>query len=656
MAMKYSPQQQGVLLEDGSGSNGSIGRVRNNMHSGDDLSTPENTSFATGYSAQQPSMQTVGVASGASANSSFAEGGQQPPPNLSFETLQWVKRFQETTSQERTEGDGDWMALAKNIRDEVEAGATPPPAHSPLPYRFVEYLPNEQGPFDHRLARNATAPEDPSLVKVFVGNMRFEMGRATIAWTFQQACQVTIPEQRILIHFRPATHGGQQPTGCASVFVPPEDARLLIEVNQRVFCGAKGIFIAPTADAMRQLIAERKVFDKGDNGRLRGPKNSMVVEMSHPRGSSSPSGGQPANSGGASPGNMQHHHSPAQRQASPQQYAVVHQGSPQQQQLTPGQYAPATVLVATTTTPPIIAVPSRTVASPRYYKYDASAQGSQPSGQPPALRNPVEVFVGGICYEAASGFVAWMLSLTGVMVHPGNVTMFKDPKTGNKTGCAIARVETDVLSVLLSYHHRIFCDPCGAFIADSTVSMQAFLAGIKERGDVVRGPTHAVVIERRKSAPGGDPAFGGGRHVHIAGELPPNYTTATVGQGRGATTVWAAHAIPVVPNWSFPNFVAAAGKVAIQAPGALQQRVVPPPSYRQQSTFPLAGGCPTPPIGNNATALTNEGRGIPSARSAPVLCAEIDEHGDANQQSAATIASPQQHTSQSTQDLPHASS
>jgi hypothetical protein len=145
--------------------------------------------------------------------------------------------------------------------------------------------------------------------KLFLGGLRYEViqsGRHTVSWIFQVACGVHINPSSILIHRK--TKNGRSnvaPTGCASVFVADDkDVATLLEMNQRIYCAEEGVYVSPSPDVMKELIASKDIVDV-TGGRVRGPTHPVVIEraysVSHHHGHHSGSGATAAN-GTAAPG------------------------------------------------------------------------------------------------------------------------------------------------------------------------------------------------------------------------------------------------------------------------------------------------------------------------------------------------------------------
>lgn len=121
--------------------------------------------------------------------------------------------------------------------------------------------------------------------KLFLGGLRYEViqsGRHTVSWIFQVACGVHINPSSILIHRK--TKNGRSnvaPTGCASVFVADDnDVAALLEMNQRIYCAEEGVYVSPSPDVMKELIASKDIVDV-TGGRVRGPTHPVVIERAY---------------------------------------------------------------------------------------------------------------------------------------------------------------------------------------------------------------------------------------------------------------------------------------------------------------------------------------------------------------------------------------
>ncbi|KPA81102.1 hypothetical protein ABB37_04457 [Leptomonas pyrrhocoris] len=121
--------------------------------------------------------------------------------------------------------------------------------------------------------------------KLFLGGLRYEViqsGRHTVSWIFQVACGVHINPSSILIHRK--TKNGRSnvaPTGCASVFMADDnDVATLLDMNQRIYCAEEGVYVSPSPDVMKELIASKDIVDV-TGGRVRGPTHPVVIERAY---------------------------------------------------------------------------------------------------------------------------------------------------------------------------------------------------------------------------------------------------------------------------------------------------------------------------------------------------------------------------------------
>ncbi|KAG5469845.1 hypothetical protein CUR178_01986 [Leishmania enriettii] len=128
------------------------------------------------------------------------------------------------------------------------------------------------------------SPQGPG-TKLFLGGLRYEViqsGRHMVSWIFQVACGVHLSPSSILIHRK--TRNGRSnvaPTGCASVFVTSEaDVQALLDVNQRIYCAEEGVYVSPSPEIMKELIASKDIVDV-TGGRVRGPTHPVVIERAY---------------------------------------------------------------------------------------------------------------------------------------------------------------------------------------------------------------------------------------------------------------------------------------------------------------------------------------------------------------------------------------
>ncbi|KPI83146.1 hypothetical protein ABL78_7834 [Leptomonas seymouri] len=142
--------------------------------------------------------------------------------------------------------------------------------------------------------------------KLFLGGLRYEViqsGRHTVSWIFQVSCGVHINPSSILIHRK--TKNGRSnvaPTGCASVFVAnDDDVATLLGMNRRIYCAEEGVYVSPSLEVMKELIASKDIVDV-TSGRVRGPTHPVVIEracsVSHSHGHHSNSAGTNNAAGG----------------------------------------------------------------------------------------------------------------------------------------------------------------------------------------------------------------------------------------------------------------------------------------------------------------------------------------------------------------------
>jgi hypothetical protein len=353
--------------------------------------------------------------------------------------------------------------------------------HPPLPAGVLA-LPLEACFFNTPRVKTPQPDNAPMLTKIFVGNMRFEMTREALRWVIVNSCGVDIPVTHILVHVKSATNNGQ-PTGCASIYVSENDAERVLEMNQRIFCSATFLYVASSVELMTKLINDRTILDVDNRGKkLRGPKNSMVFERSRATPTPTPTGSFTDLAYNPPPFAMSTGiDSPIQ----PSSFASVVYSPPRMD----GTSAPAT--------PPV------PVDAPVYERYPLIPPGVPIAAAP--LADPVELFIGGIRYEATRSFVAWMLTRAlarrglAVAVTDAQVRLFPNAlkRRANNAGCAIVRLERSEADKLLLVNHCVLCDAAGAYFASTADAMQRFITNYhdKMRG----GPSHAVVIELRKS-------------------------------------------------------------------------------------------------------------------------------------------------------------
>lgn len=413
-----------------------------------------------------------------------------------------MQRHGAATIAEPVSDEEDWHIISKKIDSCVR-----------LDTQFFEY------PSTELFSSPPTSGniDDDELVgtKVFLGGMRFEvvqLGRHMVSWLLEMSCGVRLPFGRILIHRKSRNGKAAAPTGCASVYVEnDEDVKKLIAMNQRIFCGERGLHVAPTPERMAELIQSRTILDIVD-GRVRGPTHPMIIEKAYTTAS----------------------HSPVSIAMTPQNGSFASAsssitsltGATHSARATPhGNREP--IVMPDGSSPPV------------YHKYEGDSKTI--INADPQLHQPLELFVGGLCYEATRTFVAWLFSLIQIKLHPQNVTLYVDPQTGVKRGCAQVRIEESQFALASSFTRRLLCDACGVYIAETSQGILA-VQQTKERSEHgARGPTHAVVIERRRNAqrpsvaasttvaPTSTPQAGSPAQGHPAPPPPPAVSTPVSG-------------------------------------------------------------------------------------------------------------------------------
>lgn len=352
------------------------------------------------------------------------------------------------------EDDEEWDIISKKIDSCVR-----------LDTQFFEY-PTDQNPSPPS-SSNPADDDELTGTKVFLGGMRFEvvqLGRHMVSWLLEMASGVKLPVGRILIHRKSRNGKPAAPTGCASVYVADdEDVAKLIDMNQKIFCGERGLHVASTPERMAELIHSKTILHIAE-GRVRGPTHPMIIEKAYSSTTT---------------------HSPVSIATTP---LVGPPASPSSSLSGSFSGKPA---------PPITITDGS--APPVYHKYDGGETKPATSIESAALQQPLELFVGGLCYEATRAFVSWLFSLMGIRLHPQNVTLYIDPATGVKRGCAQVKIEEADFARASTFTRRMLCDACGVYIADTPQGIVA-VQQTKERSDHgTRGPTHAVVIERRRN-------------------------------------------------------------------------------------------------------------------------------------------------------------
>lgn len=425
--------------------------------------------------------------------------------NASFSTERFehqMKRLQHNTytaavqspSQDRgkascEEDDAEWDIISKKIDSCVR-----------LETQFFEYP--TQDIFSSPPGSGNIDDDELKGTKVFLGGMRFEvvqMGRHMVSWLLEAACGVRLPFGRILIHRKSRNGKTAAPTGCASVYVADDDdVQKLIAMNQRVFCGVRGLHVAASPERMAELIQSKTILDIVE-GRVRGPTHPMIIEKAYASAAHSPvtlGGAATPSQGGRIP-SPQHNNV-----ASPFPSCEVGNGSfSSSSSLIESSSFAAMTKTPTPSTP--VATPitlSDGSAPPVYFRYEGDQKSQSILADISVnLVQPLELFVGGLCYEATRTFVAWVFSLIDIRLHPQNVTLYVDPQTGVKRGCAQVKIEEADFGKANGYTRRLLCDPYGVYIAESPQGIIAVQQSKERTESGARGPTHAVVIERRRN-------------------------------------------------------------------------------------------------------------------------------------------------------------
>ena len=353
----------------------------------------------------------------------------------------------------------------------------------------------------------------------------------------------------------------QQHSGCAVVFADPAAAEELLVWNQRIFCCYDGTVYFGPAGAMREVVDQLRALDVDPKThRRKGPKNCMVIELSagqpplpagaipiHPLSRDTPPaaisvvpvqvGSLPdaASNGsfghGAAAGTVGRNSSAAALGESPvSSFAFPVSAQHLSQQLQPNasqislsdrnsaissvdafprghHHRPTATTTTTFAGPP-----------PPFYQYplqllratatlQAMAATSTPSdpllhSAGSHLRQPVDLFIGGLAYEADPAFVAWMLTTCcpGLSVSLDCVQLMPSKHNGNPSGCAIVTVEQSHAETFLGLNKRILCTSTGFYLSPQRDAMDAFIAAAGPAGSGrAAGPSHAVVVERKKS-------------------------------------------------------------------------------------------------------------------------------------------------------------
>lgn len=411
--------------------------------------------------------------------------------------------------------------------------------------------------------------------KMFIGGLRFEVvqvGRHLISWIFEVGCGVRLPPNSILVHRKAKGGRSGSPTGCASVFVASEtDVELLLSMNQRIFCGVKGVYVASSVERMAELIASKRLFDVGE-GRTRGPTHPVIIERAY-----SSTGNHHAARSNASTTSCQETASnslPPQTSASPVAACSVDSShvSNMSVPLGPGASASGSV-------PPGLLQPLTPSKEPVYHTYPGDAEAKrllQHASE--ELQRPCTVFVGGFPAKVDREFVAWVFLLMDICVHPNNVTLYVEPQSGEKDDCALVRMERQEVSKATAWSKRVLCDARGAYMAATARDVLALVAA---REKTTGRP---LVITRRRDGGGGGakppaagspgplpPPFPGAWQPGPARPPPPPYMqNVIIGNQAYQVPLGASIQLQLVPVITGPNI----------APGSLPIQAAPLPVYQ----------------------------------------------------------------------------
>ncbi|PBJ73492.1 hypothetical protein BCY84_14558 [Trypanosoma cruzi cruzi] len=339
--------------------------------------------------------------------------------------------------------------------------------------------------------------------KIFIGGLRFEVvqvGRHMISWIFEVACGVRLSPSSILVHRRSKGGRSGSPTGCASVFVPTEqEVERLLAMNQRIFCGEKGVHVAASAERMSELILSKAVVDFTD-GRARGPTHPVIIERAY--GTSGQHGAR--SSTNATPRSEKLPSCP------PPPYDIAPLGpSSVKSALQPCSNASsmrsnfsAPAVTNTVTVGDEQPGKTRLLApanEPIYHLYPGAAEVNKLMLHTSAeLQRAAALFVGGFSAETEREFVAWVFSLMCVPVHPTNVLPYVDSQSGAGAGCVLVRVEEQDVTKAMSWNKRVVCDARGAYFMASQRAVVALLAA----RDKASGPARPLAIRRKDGGRG----------------------------------------------------------------------------------------------------------------------------------------------------------
>ncbi|KAH9593169.1 hypothetical protein LSM04_007074 [Trypanosoma melophagium] len=407
----------------------------------------------------------------------------------------------------------DWGSLMRKLQSVVNA--EPDFYEYPSP-EYLKACPSQKTPETEVQSGDSSATSTQTHnhhhgTKMFIGGLRFEVvqsGRQMISWIFEVACGVRLPPSSILVHRRARGGRSGSPTGCASVFVANEqDVEKLLTMNQRIFCGEKGLYVASSVEHMAGLIGSKFVLNVTDR-RIRGPTHPVVIERAYGSAgnhasrnsvsstphkeettSALPPPYDPATSLNSPPG------------ASPMPLSSNASSLPSSMSISVGlNVVSAGDGTTTSMTAPTgdtgLLKPTKEVP---YHQYPGDMAASQLLQHIPAeLKRPVALFVGGFAGEATREFVAWVFSLICVPLHPNNVTLYVDSQSGEKGGCAHVRVEESDVARATTWSKRVLCDPRGVCFAESTRGLLALLAA----RDKTAPPARPLVIKRKDTSRG----------------------------------------------------------------------------------------------------------------------------------------------------------
>ncbi|RNF25340.1 uncharacterized protein Tco025E_02364 [Trypanosoma conorhini] len=420
--------------------------------------------------------------------------------------------------------------------------------------------------------------------KMFIGGLRFEVvhvGRHMIGWIFEVACGVRLPSSSILVHRKAKGGRSGAPTGCASVFVSSEEeVERLLAMNQRLFCAEKGVYVAPSAERMAELIASKAILDVTE-GRARGPTHPVIIERAY--------------------GNAGHHGARSSASASMQQENVLSGPPPPYDAVLLGPRSGSTSLPSCSNASSLrssLSVPlgpgsltgggdqpGRTrlltpANEPIYHLYPGTAEVSKllPATSA-ALQRAVSLFVGGFSAETDQEFVAWVFSLMSVPVHPSNVSHYVDSQSGERAGCVLVRVEEQDVSKALSWNKRVVCDARGVYFASSQRAVVALLAA----RDKAAGPARPLAIKRKDGARGVPKAT-------VPGSMapPPPFPVMWDSAQPSPATWQRTGSPPVAPPPPYMQSVIIGNQTYQLPPGAsIQLQVVPVITAPNMSTAPV---------------------------------------------------------------------